>query len=403
MRKSREALAIVLCGVVATGCGVLSRGAAPSAPVTVTVTAAPPSVTASPTHPGSFSPTALTKTPTPVATLQNAYDAVRKGVVRFEVATCRDDSIGSGYQVSPTLVVTAAHVVVGAEVIRMISGRSATAGDVVGVDSIADVALVEAQSPLTGPSLRFSRQPPHVGDPIGAIGFPEGDPLSFNEGTISGLDRKAVIDGIPRHSMIEMDATTTHGSSGGPVIKADGSVVGLVDAAPDNEPGRRLAVSSSIAEPLVERWMKNPKRMHLQNCDSAVGPDGQPVNAAQSATTAERDALTTLEVYFRSINNGDFSTAFAQLLTPGKYKSFQKAVTSSQDSDFVVQSLDSSNGTPVVSLDFTSRQDPGQGPKARPQETCTRWSLEYTFGRRNGLWLIRSTQPAGGNQRSRPC
>jgi hypothetical protein len=51
---------------------------------------------------------------------------------------------------------------------------------------------------------------------------------------------------------------------------------------------------------------------------------------------------------------------------------------------------------------FTSRQDPGQGPAARPQETCTLWSLDYRMDRKNGLWLIDATRPHEGTGNA-PC
>ena len=204
--------------------------------------------------------------------------------------------------------------------------------------------------------------------------------------------------------MIEIDAAITHGSSGGPVIEADGGVVGLVDAeALQGGPGRRLAVSSAVAKPLVEAWTNHPQPMSEPSCASVPGPNGKPLPASDIPTTEARQALTTLDVYFRSINNGDFPTAVAQLPHPGSVAEFAKGVTSSHHSDFEIASVSSRSGSPVVWLAFTSEQDPGQGPAGREQETCTIWSLDFSFAQRNGLWLIESTRAHPGQLASQTC
>lgn len=284
---------------------------------------------------------------------------------------------------------TVAHVVSGGSVIRMIQGTTAVAGTVVGIDESTDVALVRAA--------------PQVGDQVAAIGFPEGDPLSFNQGTVNGLDRKAVIDEIQRHSMIEIDAATHPGSSGGPVIDATGKVVGVVDAGPDHEPGRRLAVSGTVAAPLMSTWQDHPDPVNPPECSSVTGPDGKPLPASASPTTRTQQALATLRVYFRAVNNGDFSTAFAQLHHGAGLASFIRGVTSSQDSDFAVNAVRTSGGSPMVWLSFTSHQDAGRGPAGRPRETCTRWSLDYGFSLSHGLWLIDSVKAHSGEPANRPC
>lgn len=415
MQRVCGVISAIGLGLALAACGS-GAGPATAPPVTVTVTGGGSAPATTPTlssssSPASQAPEAATSTApdgaqapgSGAAGLQQSFRTVRSGVVRFEVSGCDTSSIGSGFAISPTLVVTAAHVVNNGSVIRMVQGTTAVAGTVVGINSSTDVALVRAAAPLSGATLRFATGTPQIGDRVAAIGFPEGDPLSFNEGTVNGLDRKAIIDGIQRHSMIEMDAATTHGSSGGPVINAAGAVVGLVDAGPDGQPGRRLAVSSGVAAPLVADWQAHPAPVPPPECASATGPDGQPVPGSASPTAANQQALATLAVYFRAVNNGDFSTAFAQLLHGGDLATFTRGVTSSQDSDFIVDALGSAGSAPTVSLSFTSHQDPGRGPAGRPQETCTRWSLDYGFARSNGLWLISSTTAQPGGPASRPC
>ena len=54
-----------------------------------------------------------------------------------------------------------------------------------------------------------------------------------------------------------------------------------------------------------------------------------------------------------------------------------------------------------VQLTFTSVQRAGEGPAARPQETCTDWSLNYVMRPANGLWLIDQVLATG--TASAPC
>jgi hypothetical protein len=335
--------------------------------------------------------------------LQSAFEEVRSGVVRFEVATCEGNSIGSGFQLSPTLVATVAHVVEDGQVIRVIQGTTSTAGTVVGIDPGTDVALVQTVTPLSGRSLAFAADDPRVGDEIAAIGFPRGEPLAFNTGTVNGVGRKAVIGDFPRHDLLEIDAAVTHGNSGGPVIRADGAVVGLVDSVPSNgDQGRRMAVSTATARPLVEGWTAVPEPVTPAECPVPVDPNGDPLPTGSAPTRAELQSAATLDVYFRAVNGGDFPTAVAQLVDPPSLEAFTEGVTSTQDSDIVFRSWQQRGDDLVLWVTFTSRQDPGRGPAERPQEACTDWSLDYVMTQQNGLWLIGATEPHEGAG-STPC
>ncbi len=57
----------------------------------------------------------------------------------------------------------------------------------------------------------------------------------------------------------------------------------------------------------------------------------------------------------------------------------------------------------AVWVTFTSQQEAGRGPAERPEETCTRWSLDYLLVVRNGLWLIESTRAHDGEPPHMPC
>lgn len=367
---------------------------APSTPPT-------PSTSSTPTTTPTPSPSP-TPTPTP-STLAQAYEQARSGVVRIEVAGCKWYGMGSGFLIAPQLVVTAAHVVGDTAVIRVIAGTTAVAGRVLGLDPRSDVALVETAAPLPGQPLRFADVPVRVAERIAAIGYPEGGPLNYTEGTVNGLDRKAEIGGLMRYGLFEYDAATHPGSSGGPVLRVDGTVVGFVDAGPaEPAQGRRLAVASGTASALVSLWRAHPVPVSAAPCLTLLDPGGVPVTVARPSPAAQQ-AFLTLYSYFNAVNFADFSTAAAQLARPGPFDTFVEGVRSTSDAEFAVRDVTVRDRSVTVWLDFVSRQEAGRGPKGRPGETCTAWSLDYVLVPTRGLWLIDRVGPHPGVPPNAPC
>ncbi|MGV3490830.1 MAG: S1C family serine protease [Devosia sp.] len=69
------------------------------------------------------------------------------------------------------------------------------------------------------------------GDEVVAVGFPFGIGPSASAGVVSGLGR-ALADGgeVLLENLIQFDAAANPGNSGGPLVNADGEVVGIVTA-----------------------------------------------------------------------------------------------------------------------------------------------------------------------------
>lgn len=135
-------------------------------------------------------------------------------------------SLGSGFFVSDVLIATNAHVIEGAG-----SGTAKLVGGTqkmrilgtVAVDPHADIAIVM----VTGhaPPLKLAPEKSIVlGDQVYVVGNPLGLEGTFSEGIVSGL-RKVGPD-----SIIQMTAPISPGSSGGPLIDAEGSVIGVAVA-----------------------------------------------------------------------------------------------------------------------------------------------------------------------------
>lgn len=147
----------------------------------------------------------------------------------------RPNGLGSGVYIGQGRIVTAAHVVVGAQVVSLKSsdGRISSA-TVLSVDEKTDLAILQTDMRLLAAELSCSTVP--VGTPIVAIGNPQGVEFVSAYGRIAGAARTVATSRL----VYVTDMTTVMGQSGSGVF-ADGKVVGIVSAvmlAPLQVPGR---------------------------------------------------------------------------------------------------------------------------------------------------------------------
>lgn len=389
--------AIALCpcfaGCAATVSGSGAGSASPSEH-TVTVTAAPPTPSTAPST-------------SQAPTFSTLFASGRSGVVRIEVVGCSDSGIGTGFLLSPWLVATVAHVVAQSVVVSLVDGSQHTTGSVIGIDQARDLALVRSSAPIRGYHFRLASSLPAVGDPVAAVGFPIGDPITLTQGHISGLHRRITVDGSPRSNMIETDTAINPGNSGGPLLNEQGEVVGLVDAKNIDAEGIGYAVPATEAAPEYAQWRHgNPQP--AANCSNPLGPGQTSATVPAPGNIgpgAARGIASTFEAYFDGINSGDYATAYAQLnprnhLADGE-AAFAEADSTSYDSDFRVLNAERMSGhSAKVGLAFTSIQRADKGPNG---DTCDRWRLEYTMVRIAGYWYIDSAAPYDGASNHTPC
>jgi S1-C subfamily serine protease len=136
-------------------------------------------------------------------------------------------SLGSGFFVRPGVIATNLHVAEGAKRgYAKLTGqkkRFEIAG-VVGIDRKQDLILL--QVPATEvPALPLGDSDKvGVGDSVYAVGNPEGLEATFSQGIVSGLRK------LSAGNLIQITALISPGSSGGPVLNAEGSVIGIAVA-----------------------------------------------------------------------------------------------------------------------------------------------------------------------------
>jgi S1-C subfamily serine protease len=194
-------------------------------------------------------------TPTAVRTVSKplpaSFDAARiyaarsPGVVTLFALFGSDEAQGSGFVVSPDgTILTDAHVITNAgesdpgqpvrradDVYVEFNDHDRVHARIVGWDVFDDVGVVKVDPrdhPLTVVPLGSSGSVV-VGEPVAAIGSPLGNENSLAVGVVSAVHRS--IDSLTsRYQLvdaIQTDAPITHGNSGGPLLDARGSVIGI--------------------------------------------------------------------------------------------------------------------------------------------------------------------------------
>jgi len=151
----------------------------------------------------------------------------------------RQHAVGSGVIVdSNGYIMTNAHVVEGAQRIRVALPMSASSGSntaagkrqvldakLIGVHKESDLALLKIEQ-TNLPTLSLEEpQNIRVGQLVLAVGSPEGLQNSVTMGVISAVARRA--DPTKSLNYVQTDAPINPGNSGGPLVDMDGYVVGL--------------------------------------------------------------------------------------------------------------------------------------------------------------------------------
>lgn len=215
---------------------------------------------------------------------------------------------GSGFIIDPEgIAVTNNHVVTGAALLKVWVGgeREARNARVVAVSECSDLAVIDIDGDGYN-YLEWYDGAIEVGMDVYVAGFPLGDPeYTLTRGVISKAKADGESSWASVDSVIEYDATTNPGNSGGPVITPDGKVVGIHYAG-NADTRQAYGISRQIAEGVVEelRGGENIDTMGI-NGQAVSSEDGSLtgiwVSSVQSGSPADQagvqpgDIITTIE------------------------------------------------------------------------------------------------------------
>jgi S1-C subfamily serine protease len=111
-------------------------------------------------------------------------------------------------------------------------------GQITKVDKDADLAIIQVTDAF--PRLASAPEPAKPGQPVVVVGSPLGLEDSVTSGVISA---QRTINGGP---VLQFDAPVNPGNSGGPIVNAQGQVVGVVNAKLNNAEGISLGIPVAV-------------------------------------------------------------------------------------------------------------------------------------------------------------
>ena len=328
------------------------------------------------------------------------FDQTSPAVVSLDGKTCGAGQLdaGTGFVIAPDLVVTAAHVVEGFEsmVVTSIDGSQRT-GKAIGFAPGQDAALIQLDDPVDAEPLRWSTRAARVGSDITVLGYPLNLDLSVTAGTISGVGRTILFpNGETIPNVMQTDALTNPGNSGGPWLDETGSVIGLHIAGRDGAAGINWGVEAEVVKALVDQWMMEPQ---------PYLPCAPPEVFLVRAETEGDDVDELIELfsdYAGGITAADFELAFDRLWRPTVgLTAWSAELATSTWSNVAITSVADAPAERVAefelgevnSLEVTVSATTNQAPRFGPDgQECTNWQLTYLVASTDGVfWQIVSS------------
>jgi len=197
----------------------------------------------------------------------NAVEKLRTSVVKIEQYAVREGretvtGTGTGFLFSSDgYLFTNSHVVKKASHLRTIlydgSIHNAT---LIGEDQYTDLAILKIDAIDYTPAILGDSDILSIGQLAIAIGNPLGFQHTVTAGVISALGRTLSSEtGVNMDSMIQTDASLNPGNSGGPLINADGEVIGVNTATIRGAQGLCFAISINTAKSVANQLIRYGK------------------------------------------------------------------------------------------------------------------------------------------------
>ena len=272
--------------------------------------------------------------------VSDIYQRTQKGVVEITVTTSQStnplggqqtqQAQGSGFVYdSNGRIITNQHVVEGATSIsvRFWNGKTYKA-EVVGSDPSTDLAVIKVDAPasvLTPLTLADSNAVA-VGDNVVAIGSPFGLENTVTSGIVSALHRQMTSpNNFSIDDSIQTDAAINHGNSGGPLLNAEGQVIGVnaqIESDSGGNDGVGFAIPSNTVKSIVSELISTGKAEHAYLGVSVETVNGSVrITEVRSGTPAADAGLqsgdTIVSVDGKRIVSGDGLTSAVSAKKPG--------------------------------------------------------------------------------------
>jgi hypothetical protein len=204
---------------------------------------------------------------------------IYKNTVNSTVTIITDDgSQGSGFFVATNIIATNYHVMEGATNASCYLNNSDTEYKIdgyVGIDKSVDLILLKV-STLNKPVIKLAVTTASIGQKVYVIGSPQGLPATISDGIISGMRDFEEI------KLLQMTASISPGSSGGPVLNSNGELIGISVAQLTDGQNLNFAIPKSYLQILLDFKKDTPSALstlitsekpkkEIINSDSIIG------------------------------------------------------------------------------------------------------------------------------------
>lgn len=197
----------------------------------------------------------------------DAVSQIKNAVVKIDIAKKQHGKIqpagsGSGFFFSSDgLIFTNSHVVHGADkmTVSLLDGSEAEAF-LVGEDPDTDLAVIKTYTNGFSVARLGNSEDLRIGQLVIAIGNPYGYQHTVTTGVVSALGRTLqTTSGRLVDNVIQSDAALNPGNSGGPMVNADGEVIGVNTAVIRGAQGLSFAVGINTAKDIAGHLIKDGK------------------------------------------------------------------------------------------------------------------------------------------------
>jgi putative serine protease PepD len=254
---------------------------------------------------------------TNVLSVGDIYNRTHKGVVELEVTSTQSNqfgpaqaqqALGSGWVYDTKGdIVTNQHVIDGATSIKvkLLDGTTLKA-TLVGSDPSTDLAVVhvDATAAQLTPLTVADSSKVAVGDGVVAIGSPFGLEGSVTSGIVSALHRQITSpNNFTIDDSIQTDAAINHGNSGGPLLNAQGEVIGVtaqIESDSGGNDGVGFAIPSNTTTSVVTQLLAGGKVQHAYLGVGLSATGAAKITDVKSGTPAAKAGIKV----------GDVITAF---------------------------------------------------------------------------------------------
>ncbi|MFJ8581866.1 MarP family serine protease [Micromonospora sp. NPDC093277] len=222
---------------------------------------------------GKLSPTRARQVSPPDPTLVGSQVVAnsQRSVVKVlgSAPSCARRIEGSGFVYADDRVMTNAHVVAGTRSVAVELRGERYDGDVVVYDPQRDLAVLHVPG-LPGPSLRFAAGAAGSGADAIVLGFPLDGPYDARPARIRDVDRITGPDIYAAKDVTReiytIRALVRSGNSGGPLVSANGLVLGVIFAAAADDPNTGFAVTAAEARPVALAGAERTRAVGTGDC-----------------------------------------------------------------------------------------------------------------------------------------